>query len=207
MKQLFLTSSANAVLGDILKYLPLKPEEYNFAFINTASEVSGGDHWWVTADKNKMVELGFKIEEFSITGMNSQEIEERLKDKNGIFMCGGNPFYLLDQIIKTGFDKILLDRIEKGLVYIGSSAGSMILGDNLDLVATMEDKTKAPDLNSNGLKYIDLVIQPHWGDESLKEEYFNFFNNMYNTNTKLVLIRNNQYVYFNGDNYLINQVN
>ena len=44
MRQLFLTSSANTVLEDILKYLPLKPEEYNFAFINTASEVNEGDH-------------------------------------------------------------------------------------------------------------------------------------------------------------------
>lgn len=207
MKQLFLTSSANTVLEDILKYLPLKPKEYNFAFINTAAEVEEGEHWWVAADKNKMIELGFEIDEFSITGMNLLEIEEKLKDKNGIFMCGGNRFYLLDQIIKTGFDKVLLDRIENGLIYIGSSAGSMILGDNLDLVATTDDKTKASDLNSNGLKYIDLIIQPHWGDDSLKKEYFDFFNDVYDINAKVVLIRNNQYVYFNGDNYLINQVN
>jgi len=44
MKQLFLTSSANVVLADITKYLPLKPNEYNFAFINTAAEPEEGEH-------------------------------------------------------------------------------------------------------------------------------------------------------------------
>jgi len=151
--------------------------------------------------------LGFNVDEFSITNKTISELKQKLQDKNGIFMCGGNRFYLLNQMIKTGFDKILLDKIEKGLIYIGSSAGSMILGDNLNLVATTDDKMKASDLNSNGLKYIDLVIQPHWGDESLKDEYFKFFNNMYNVNAKLILLRNNQYIYFNGDNYIINQVN
>lgn len=45
MKQLFLTSSANEVISDIIKYLPLKPSEYNVAFINTAAEIEEGDHY------------------------------------------------------------------------------------------------------------------------------------------------------------------
>jgi len=160
MEQLFLTSNASKVLSDIVKHLPLKPSEYNFAFINTATETRE-EHTCVINDKNKMVELGFNVDEFSITGMNLAEIKEKMKDKNGVFLCGGNPLHLLDQMIKTGFDKVLLDRIEKGLVCIGSSAGSMIFGNDLDLANVLDAKSTAPDLKSNGFKILDLVIFPH----------------------------------------------
>lgn len=208
MKQLFLTSSANVVLADIVKYLPLRPSEYNFAFITTAAETKEGEHPWVTSDKNKMIELGFNIDEFSITDMDLVSLEEKMKNKNGIFVCGGNPLYLLDQMIKTGFEKILLDKIENGTIYIGSSAGSMIFGNNLDLLNTLDLKTKVLDLKSDGLNTIDLNIFPHWGTKDMRDIYYNGFDILYNKeNLKLIFLQDNQYIHFNGDNYVINQVN
>lgn len=161
MKQLFLTSSAEIVLADIVKHLPLKPNKYNFAFINTAVETREGIHTSLINDRNKLIELGFNIDEFSITGMNFSELEEKMKSKNGIFLCGGNPLHLLDQMIKTGFDKILLNSLEKGIICIGSSAGSMIFGNNLYLANELDTKSTAPDLKSNGFNILDLTIFPH----------------------------------------------
>jgi len=149
--------------------------------------------------------LGFNVDEFSITNKTISELEQKLQDKNGIFMCGGNTFYLLDQIIKTGFDKILINKINQGAIYIGSSAGSIILGNHVDLA--FDDNTICPDLKSNGLGIIDIAIKPHWGSELSKDSYIDNLDMLYNVNTKLILLRDNQYVYFNGDNYIINQVN
>jgi peptidase E len=108
MNQLFLTSIAGDVLDDIVQYLPKKPTESNLAFIITASEVYTGDLWWLKKDKSKLLELGFNITEFSITGLTKFEIEEKLANIDIIFVAGGNQLYLLDQAIKTGFDQILL---------------------------------------------------------------------------------------------------
>jgi len=44
MKQLFLASSANSVIKDIIKKLEKATSEYNVAFINTAAEAEEGEH-------------------------------------------------------------------------------------------------------------------------------------------------------------------
>jgi len=206
MQQLFLASSADEVMDDIIKHLSFKPNHYQIAFINTAAESEKGDHWWVKADRKKAEEVGFTIDEFSITGMDKNHIEERLKDKQGIFVCGGNSFYLLDQVIKSGFDQILKDKINKGIIYIGSSAGSMIIGKNIDLVPDIDDPTQAPGLKSDGLGIIDLAIQPHWGNKIFKNEYKKSFNNIYNGKAKIILLRDNQYILVEDQNYQIVQV-
>ncbi|MFA7301608.1 MAG: Type 1 glutamine amidotransferase-like domain-containing protein [Candidatus Shapirobacteria bacterium] len=196
MSQIFLTASANEVMGDLVIHLPLSPNNYKVAFIPTAAEAEDGDHWWLDVDKNKLIELGFEVEEFSITGMKPEDIEIKLADKQVIFMAGGNTFHLLDQVIKTGFDKILQRKLNDGIIYIGSSAGSMIMGKRIDLVKTIDDQSKAPDLKSNGLEIVDYALLPHWGDPKIREEYMAGFNDMYVENLKIIPISNKQYLWF-----------
>ncbi|MCX6726723.1 MAG: Type 1 glutamine amidotransferase-like domain-containing protein [Candidatus Shapirobacteria bacterium] len=203
---LFLTSSANEVMTDVVRHLPLKPSEYNVAFINTAAEPEPGDHWWVSADKKSLTDLGFNVDEFTITGLNSSQIEEKLLDKNLIFVAGGNTFYLLDQTIKNGFDQILKRKISEGIVYIGSSAGSMIVGKRIDLVCTIDDKSKAPNLKSDGLGIVDLALLPHWGSPDFKKEYGDGFSDMYCENVKIIPLSNKQYLWVNGINLQLVQI-
>jgi dipeptidase E len=204
--QLFLTSSANEVISDIVTRLPKKSSEYIVAFINTAAEAETGDHWWVTADKKALINVGFKVDEFSITGLSSNQVEEKLNGKNLIFVCGGNTFFLLDQTIKSGFDEILKRKIEEGTVYIGSSAGSMIVGKRIDLVCTIDDKSKAPDLKSDGLGIVDLAILPHWGSADFKKEYGDGFNDMYSENVKILPLSNQQYLWVKDGGFKIVQI-
>lgn len=206
MKQLFLTSASNYVMEDLIKHLPKKPTELNLAFINTAAEVEEGDHWWVKAEKEKLLEVGFHIDEFSITGMTKDDILKKLEDKQVIYFCGGNTFYLLDQVIKTGCDEILREKINNGVIYIGSSAGSMIVGKRIDLISTIDEKSKAPDLKSTGLGIVDLCILPHWGSEEFKDEYLEGIESMYTEEVKIVPITNRQYILINDDNIKIIEI-
>jgi dipeptidase E len=201
MNQLFLASVASDVLDDIVIHLSKKPPEYKIAFIPTASEVYTGDLWWIKKDKQKLISLGFNLIEFSITDLNKNQIEEKLKDIDIIFVCGGNVFYLLDQSIKSGFNQILLEKYKNNnLIYIGSSAGSMIPGQHIELVSTLDDQSKAPDLKSDGIGLIDLTILPHWGNSKFKDEYISGINSIYNIEAKAVLIRDNQYLLIENNN-------
>jgi dipeptidase E len=199
MKQIFLTSSSEGVMDDIIKKLLKSPKEMNLAFIDTAAEVEEGDHWWLRAEKEKLIEVGFNVDEFSIKGMTKDEIENRLRDKQVIYFCGGNTFYLLDQVIKTGCDDIIKNKIENGVIYIGSSAGSMIVGKRIDLVSTIDDSSKAPDLKSDGLGIVDLAILPHWGSDIFRDEYLKGFEAMYTEGIKIVPLTNQQYIWVNDD--------
>lgn len=205
MTQLFLASTADYVLNDIVKHLPSKPSEYNLAFINTAAEVEKGDHWWVTKEKEKLLSVGFAIDEFTITGSSQGELEAKMKGKNGIYICGGNTYYLLDQVIKTGFDALLRKWIEVGNLFIGSSAGSSIIGVAIDLIPS-DEALAAPDLKSMGLGIVDLAIVPHWGSLDFKDEYLQGISSLYRENTKIILLSNSQYLHVRDGTYSINQV-
>ena len=206
MKQLFLTSASDFVMDDIVKKLPKNPKDYHIAFINTAAEVEAGDHWWVRAEKEKLLQVGFKLDEFSITDKSGPEIESKLLDKQIIYFCGGNTFFLLDQIIKTGCDKILTDKINGGVIYIGSSAGSMIAGIRIDLVSTIDDRSKAPDLKSTGLGIVDLTILPHWGSDIFRREYLQGFESMYTEGVKIITLTNQQFLWIKDDSINLIQI-
>mgnify|MGYP001237912689 FL=1 len=199
MKQLFLTSASDFVIEDIVKKLPSELVGANLAFINTASEVEEGNHWWVKAEKDGLLKVGFSVDEFSITGMSKEEIEKKLKNNQIIYFCGGNTFYLLDQVIKTGCDQVIRDSLESGVIYVGSSAGSMIVGKRIDLVSTIDDPTKASELKSTGLEIVDFAILPHWGSNEFKEGYSSGFENMYTEALRIVPITNQQYLWVRDD--------
>ncbi len=206
MSQLFLTSASDYVIGDIVSKLPKAPSDYKVAFINTAAEVEDGDHWWVRAEKEGLEKAGFMVDEFSITGMTKEAIEAKLADKQVIYISGGNTFYLLDQIINTGSDEIIKRKVNEGVIYIGSSAGSMIVGVRIDLVSEIDDRNKAPNLKSTGLGIIDIAILPHWGSEIFKAEYLRGAPSMYTEGIKILPLTNSQYLWFNGDSMKIVQV-
>ena len=67
--------------------------------------------------------------------------EININDFDIIYMLGGNTFYLLDVIRKTNFDKQIIDFINKGKIYIGSSAGSEILGSSIDIALPFDKNT------------------------------------------------------------------
>jgi dipeptidase E len=206
MKQLFLTSASNYVMDDIVKKLPKSPRELNLAFINTAAEVEEGDHWWVKAEKDKLAAVGFPVDEFSIKGMSITDIENKLADKQVIYFCGGNTFYLLDQVIKTGCDEIIKRKLNEGVIYIGSSAGSMIVGTRIDLMSGIDERSKAPDLKSTGLGIIDLSILPHWGSDIFREGYCGDFESMYTEGVKIIPLTNQQYLWVKDESMQLIQV-
>lgn len=204
--QLFLTSASDYVIGDIVTKLPKSPSDYKVAFINTASEVEEGDHWWIRNEKESLQKAGFIVDEFSITGMTKEAIEAKMSDKQVIYVCGGNTFYLLDQVIKTGCDEIIKRKVNEGVIYIGSSAGSMILGVRIDLMSKIDEKSKAPGLTSTGLGIIDIAILPHWGSDVFRESYLNDVESMYTEGVKILPLTNYQYLWVNGDSMKIVQV-
>lgn len=49
---------------------------------------------------------------------------------DAIYFCGGSTKYLLERINKVGFAAILTKLLEKGIFFVGVSAGSKVCGNN-----------------------------------------------------------------------------
>ena len=75
-------------------------------------------------------------------------------------MMGGNTFYLLDIIRKYEFDKTIKKAIEGGAIYIGSSAGSIIMGNSIEYALPF-DENNVDMKDYTGLKMVDGIIIPH----------------------------------------------
>ena len=56
---------------------------------------------------------------------------DEMRQYDAIYFCGGDPTYLLSEVVRTGFADILKQAVENGLFYIGVSAGSIIAAGNL----------------------------------------------------------------------------
>ncbi len=100
------------------------------------------------------------------------ENEKRILDYEVIYVMGGDPRYLLEMVSETNVKEILKKFLKSGGIYIGESAGSMILGKNLKWIWEVKKGTKPKydiELESyDGLGFTEYNIFPHWN--ATKEE-------------------------------------
>lgn len=78
-----------------------------------------------------------------------------------IYVQGGNTDYLTKVFRETGFDKLLKDLLETK-VYVGSSAGAMVLGKRINTPLYREVYGAANDYGvTEYLGIVELSIMPH----------------------------------------------
>ncbi|OJK06302.1 peptidase [Acinetobacter baumannii] len=196
MKNLFLASSFSDVYLDFKNSIKESLLGKTVTFIPTAS-IPEEITFYVDNDKVAFEKLGIKIEILNIDKESYEVIENTLNKNDYIFISGGNTFYLLQELKRTKTDEIIKKLINQGKLYIGSSAGAIVLAHELDYIKSLDDCSKAPDLvDTKGMGIINFSVLPHFGDEPFsavtKDIFFNF-------HQKLVLIplTNKQFIYIN----------
>lgn len=140
-----------------------KPQDtISVAIINEAYAVERGDKYWVVDDLNNVAKnFTGGIDMINLLALPLEEIEARIMQRDVIFVVGGHADYLMHIFNKTGFAK-LLPKLLGTKVYVGSSAGSMVMGKRLSAEAHKliygERKTYSTD---RFLEFIDPAIMPH----------------------------------------------
>lgn len=166
MKTILLTSAGMNVREEILKILPKPPKQTRVAHIITASKIEK-NRAYVERERKIMRQLGFSVEEIDIEGKDEHELRALLKDRDVMYVQGGNTFYLLKQVKASGFDKVIKELIEKGVIYIGVSAGSYIACPTIEMA-----NWKHPDKNTVGLTDLaGLNLVPFLLSVHFKTEY------------------------------------
>ncbi len=122
MKTLFLASSAAVTLDLVTELLPKSAAEMRAAFIPTAADPES-DRSFLNFDRDKLVDMGFQVTDLDLKEYDQITLEAKLADIDLVLVAGGNTFYLLDQVRKSGFDKVIPKMLARGLIYVGSSAG------------------------------------------------------------------------------------
>lgn len=162
MKNLFLCSSFKDVASIFETFTETENQGKRITFIPTASLVEKVT-FYVDAGRKALEKMGFVVEQLEVSTATQNEITKKLQNNDFIYITGGNTFFLLQELKKSGADKIIIEEITKGKMYIGESAGSVILSPNIEYVAKMDDKEKAPELESfSALNIIDFYPVPHY---------------------------------------------
>jgi dipeptidase E len=108
---------------------------------------------------------------------------------------------------KSGFAELIKSFVDQGLIYCGSSAGSIVAGPDISLAQGLDDSSLAPELKDHiGLGLVDVVIFPHWGSEHFHNRYQKVMQSGYKTGLKIVLLTDDQYLLVKDDKYTIESV-
>lgn len=168
MKNLFLTSSFKDVVPLFTEF-ESNLQGKTVTFIPTASKVEEVV-FYVEAGKKALEDLGLIVEELDVATGTLEEITATLKKNDFIYVTGGNTFFLLQELKRSGADKLILEEIAKGKLYIGESAGAVITSPNISYIQSMDSVKKATNLtNYDALNLVDFSILPHYNNAPFKE--------------------------------------
>ncbi len=136
--------------------------DIKIAIINEAYAVEQGDKRWVLDNLNDVAKnFPAEIDLINLLALPINEIEKRIEDKDVIFVVGGNTDYQMHVFEKSGFNK-LLPKLLETKVYVGSSAGSMVVGRRVSSEAYHEVYGEDDDFGvKEYMGLVDLAIKPH----------------------------------------------
>ncbi len=86
---------------------------------------------------------------------------EKLASKDLFLLTGGNPFYLRSLMKETGADKMIIDLVNQGKVYVGASAAAVVAGPTLRHFDNQDDPNEAKEIIWEGLNLTPIVLVPH----------------------------------------------
>ena len=168
MKKLILVSMLYQVT-DLIRTIEPELAGKTVTYIPTAGiaeEIEG----MIEDETNTLESLGLTVDVLDVSTATYDSIVSTLTKNDIIFVGGGNTFYLLQELRRSGADKILVQEVNKGKLYIGESAGAVITCPDIGYCAGMDNPEKAPELTDyTGLGLVDFYIVPHIGNAEMGE--------------------------------------
>lgn len=134
----------------------------------TAGIITSGrnaeEQFYIDESIKELEDLGIKVVEFNIAKHDSFS---DFLEFDIYYVCGGNTFYILDRMRKTGVDKILIEAVKKGKFYVGVSAGSIMAGPDIEISGWKHggDRNDVNLKDLTGFKLVPYIVTPHYADK------------------------------------------
>ena len=176
-RHLFLTSSglSEPMKRKLFSLIGKTPEEVKVLYIPTAGIETDGAREGFAVCLHELAAMGILPEHILIYNLELivsqdyartysayiQELPmvsrlltpEELECFDVVFVSGGDCAVLCREMKRTGFDQVLREAIDRGVIYVGISAGSMYAAGNLE----------------DGLGILPNVLIPHWEGQGMED--------------------------------------
>ena len=195
---MILTSSGyndvnNYVSEDIISLFKSISKNKNIMIISNAAPKGTGNYIARENVKNNFLNIG--ASKVDIVDINESNIHSIL-DYDIVYGLGGNPTYLIELNNKLPLRKYLIEFLKRG-IYIGESAGTIILCDDLKWVYTIKKGTKPKyDVELDTYKGLNLTnnkVLPHSNkiSEIVKQKAITYENE---NNIKIIKLEDGEYI-------------
>ncbi|MDH5533855.1 MAG: peptidase E [Candidatus Pacebacteria bacterium] len=197
-----LTSNSYLVTKEWSKEFGMKPNKLSVAFIDTAADVyNKAEADWLKADRDALTNVGFTVTDYSLVDKTKDQLTKDLSKFDVFFVSGGNTFYLLEKSNKSGFTELIKEDYFKDKIYVGSSAGSVLLSNNIDPIKFIDDPKKASLENNKAIGIFNFTIFPHWGNSYFKDKYVKATEYAYANSQQALLLADNQYLLYSNKEF------
>ena len=141
---------------------------------------------------SELIECGFKRENIVI--FNYEEPNKYCDlEIDIVYVTGGNTFTGLKLIKDSGFDKEIIKYVNKGIVYIGRSAGAHIVTNNIKHVLEF-DLNDIGTQDYEGLGLVDCILVCHYSEK--RKECYNRL--VKENNYKVYSLTNQEILVYDG---------
>ena len=100
---------------------------------------------------------GFSVRRGDLAKLSVDTLPDAFAGCDIFWVGGGNTYYLLQEVRRSGFDDFIIDRINAGVPYVGTSAGSLIVAPDIGCIKYAEEH---PDLELSLESYDALNVFP-----------------------------------------------
>lgn len=203
MKRLLLTSNA---LGNrhssklVLKFIKEFPAKPLVGYVPNAQ--SRPDHARLKQKFSKLKRMGCDTLLLDLRLLKGAKLKKKLEEVDIIYVGGGNVFYLLNMMRKSGFTKILPKLVRQGKGYIGSSAGSYVACPTIEAGTwkpSYSDRNFVKIKNFKALNLVPFLLIAHF-----EEKYRSIINDAASrAKSPIVALYDTQAVYVKGNKYKV----
>lgn len=197
MHKLFLASLFKDVSQIFVDFANENLAGKTVTFIPTAAVPDKLD-FHIKYSKELLSKMGLIVDELDISMAAHLDIVNKLENNDYIYVAGGNTFFLLQEMNRSGAGDILKKQINAGKLFIGESAGAILLAPNIEYSKETDNPLAAPHLKTfEALNIVDFYPVPHYKDDSLKEAV-EMVISKYGTDLPLVPFSNSQAILVTG---------
>jgi dipeptidase E len=109
-----------------------------------------------------MKHLGMQVDVVDLRDYDSgEQLRAKLASYDLVWAMGGNTYMLRYEMRRSGFDGIIRDLLDQGVVYGGDSAGALVAGNSIAGIESADEPAFAEEVIEEGMDLVPFVIMPH----------------------------------------------
>lgn len=203
--KLYLSSYRIPTPNDLARLLGKSLGEISVALIPNAKDyyIERARNFKVGDLVEYMQQLGLKVEVVDLRDNNDAiALKEKLAGHDLIWAMGGNTYILRYEMRRSGFEKVIGELLDKGVVYGGDSAGALVAGASIAGVESADEPEFAEGVIEEGLKLVPFAILPHVDNPEFTD-VLPIFRNIHEGKNEIIELKDSEAAIFDNTGHRI----